>query len=451
MENKMGNMPMGKLMFTMSLPIMISMLVQALYNIVDSMFVARVSQEALSAVSLCYPVQTIMVAIACGTGVGFNTLLSRCLGEKKFKKADQVILHGLVLAFVNWLIFLVLGFCFADRFLQLFSKNAQIVSMGKVYMQICTTCSIGIFVQITYERILQASGQPVYNMIMQGAGALINIIMDPILIFGYFGIPAMGVAGAALATVFGQLVGMALGIGIVQKKTTILHVRPKQWKADASIFKQIYKIGFPAILMQSIMSFMTVFMNQILVPFSLLAVNVFSIYYKLQQFVFMAVLGMTNALVPIVAYNYGACYQKRIRQVIKISLISSIGIMLVGTILFQIFPVQLLSLFDADSSMLSMGIPALRIISISFCFAGISMVLGSIFQALGHPQPSLWITLLRQLLLLIPLTYGLASWFDLNAGWWAFVMTEGICAILSLVALYRIDQKTIQPLATFDV
>lgn len=451
MENKMGTMPMPKLMITMSLPIMISMLVQALYNIVDSMFVARLSQDALAAVSLCYPVQTIMIAIACGTGVGFNTLLSRCLGERNTDKANQVVLHGLMIALVNWLLFVVLGFLLARPFLILFSGQENVIDMGVVYLQICTMLSFGIFIQITYERILQASGQPVYNMIMQGIGAIVNIVLDPIFIFGYFGIPAMGVAGAALATVLGQIIAMLLGIWIVQKKTQSIQIHIQSFSLDFSILKQIYKIGFPAILMQSIMSFMTVFMNQILVPFSLLAVNVFSIYYKLQQFVFMAVLGMTNALVPILAYNYGAKAYSRIQQAIRISLGLSIVIMAVGTLIFQIFPSQLLLLFDANVSMMEMGIPALRIISFSFVFAGISMVLGSVFQALGHPNTSLWITLLRQLVVLVPLTYVFASIFGLNICWLSFVITEILCAFLSLVALRYVDQKTIQPLKTFEV
>ena len=451
MENKMGTMPMPKLMITMSLPIMISMLVQALYNIVDSMFVARLSQDALAAVSLCYPVQTIMIAIACGTGVGFNTLLSRCLGEKNAQKANQVVLHGLMIALVNWMIFVVLGLLLARPFLMLFSGQENVIDMGVIYMQICTTLSFGVFIQITYERILQASGQPVYNMIMQGVGALVNIILDPVFIFGYFGIPAMGVAGAALATVLGQVIAMLLGILIVSKRTKSIQIHVRSFHLSSEILKQIYKIGFPAILMQSIMSFMTVFMNQILVPFSLLAVNVFSIYYKLQQFVFMAVLGMTNALVPILAYNYGARSYSRIKEAIRISLGLSIVIMALGTLIFQIFPSLLLSLFDANTAMMDMGIPALRIISLSFIFAGISMVLGSVFQALGHPNTSLWITLLRQLVLLVPLTYLLASLFGLNLCWFAFVITEVLCAILSLCSLRRVDKKTILPLKEFEV
>ncbi len=442
-ENKMGVMEMKKLLLTMSFPIMISMLVQALYNIVDSMFVARVSETALTAVSLCYPVQMIIVAVACGTGVGVNALLSRYLGEKKYKKANQIALHGIFLAICNWIVFAILGFFFSEAFLRLFSSNEQILEMGVSYMKICTIVSFGVFVQITYERIMQSTGNTIYNMIIQGVGALINIILDPIFIFGYFGIPALGVSGAAIATVIGQIVAMILGIVITQTRIKEVNISIKDWKLDLGMIKNLYKIGFPAILMQSIMSFMTVFMNMILIPYSELAVSVFSIYYKLQQFVFMAVFGMNNALIPIVAYNYGARKRTRILQAIRFSLIISSIIMAVGTIVFEIIPKELLYLFDAKENMLAIGVPSLRIISISFIFAGISMVLCSVFQALGHANKSLYITLLRQLLILIPLTWGLAKLFGLNVGWWSFPITEAICAGISLVLLAVVRKNTI--------
>lgn len=442
-ENKMGVMEMKKLLLTMSFPIMISMLVQALYNIVDSMFVARVSETALTAVSLCYPVQMIIVAVACGTGVGVNALLSRYLGEKKYKKANQIALHGIFLAICNWIVFAILGFFFSEAFLRLFSSNEQILEMGVSYMKICTIVSFGVFVQITYERIMQSTGNTIYNMIIQGVGALINIILDPIFIFGYFGIPALGVSGAAIATVIGQIIAMILGIVITQTRIKEVNISIKDWKFDLGMIKNLYKIGFPAILMQSIMSFMTVFMNMILIPYSELAVSVFSIYYKLQQFVFMAVFGMNNALIPIVAYNYGARKRTRILQAIRFSLIISSIIMAVGTIVFELIPKELLYLFDAKENMLAIGIPSLRIISLSFIFAGISMVLCSVFQALGHANKSLYITLLRQLLILIPLTWGLAKLFGLNVGWWSFPITEAICAAISLVLLVVVRKNTI--------
>lgn len=442
-ENKMGTMEMKKLILTMSFPIMISMLVQALYNIVDSMFVARVSETALAAVSLCYPIQMILVAVACGTGVGVNALLSRYLGEKRYKEANQIALHGIFLALCNWIVFAILGIFFSEAFLRLFSSDEQILQMGIHYMKICTIFSFGVFVQITYERIMQSTGNTIYNMIIQGVGALINIILDPIFIFGYFGLPAFGVTGAAIATVIGQIIAMIIGIVITQKKIKEVKVHPKEWKFDMQLIGKIYRISFPAILMQSIMSFMTVFMNMILIPFSALAVSVFSIYYKLQQFVFMAVLGMNNALIPIISYNYGARKKERILEAIRFSLLISTLIMAIGTIIFQLFPKELLYLFDAKENMLAIGIPALRIISISFIFAGVSMVLCSVFQALGHANQSLYITLLRQLILLIPLTWGMAQSFGLDASWIAFIITEVVCAGLSILILQRIKRKTI--------
>lgn len=440
-ENKMGTMEVRRLILTMSLPIMISMLVQALYNIVDSMFVARVSEAALAAVSLCYPIQMIMVAVACGTGVGINALLSRYLGEKKREKASQVAMHGLFCAICNWLVFAVIGLFFSEAFLRLFSDDVQIIMMGISYMQICTICSFGVFVQITYERIMQSTGNTIYNMVIQGVGALINIILDPIFIFGLGPVPALGTAGAAIATVIGQIVAMFLGIIITQKKIREIQLSVRGFHLDGMIMKAMYRIAIPAILMQSIMSFMTVMMNMILAPFSEMAVSVFSIYYKLQQFVFMAVLGMNNALIPILSYNYGANQMERIREGIRFALWMSCVIMAIGTVVFQLFPTQLLYLFDAKETLLSIGIPALRTISVSFVFAGISMVLCSVFQALGSPNHSLLVTLLRQMVILLPLAYGFSSAFGLDMCWWSFPITEVLCALLSLYLLRSVQKR----------
>lgn len=440
-ENKMGTMEVRRLILTMSLPIMISMLVQALYNIVDSMFVARVSEAALAAVSLCYPIQMIMVAVACGTGVGINALLSRYLGEKKQEKASQVAMHGLFCAICNWLVFAVIGLFFSEAFLRLFSDDVQIIMMGISYMQICTICSFGVFVQITYERIMQSTGNTIYNMVIQGVGALINIILDPIFIFGLGPVPALGTAGAAIATVIGQIVAMFLGIIITQKKVREIQLSVRGFHLDGMIMKAMYRIAIPAILMQSIMSFMTVMMNMILAPFSEMAVSVFSIYYKLQQFVFMAVLGMNNALIPILSYNYGANQMERIREGIRFALWMSCVIMAIGTVVFQLLPTQLLYLFDAKETLLSIGIPALRTISVSFVFAGISMVLCSVFQALGSPNHSLLVTLLRQMVILLPLAYGFSSAFGLDMCWWSFPITEVLCALLSLYLLRSVQKR----------
>lgn len=442
-ENKMGTMEIKKLIMTMSLPIMISMLVQALYNIVDSMFVARVSDNALAAVSLCYPIQMIIVALACGTAVGLNALLSRYLGQKMQKEANQVALHGILLAVVNWIVFAIIGIFFSEPFLRLFSTDEEILQMGISYMRICTILSFGVFMQITYERIMQSTGNTVYNMIIQGVGALVNILLDPIFIFGMFGMPKLGVTGAAIATVTGQIIAMLMGIIITQKKIKEVQIHFKEFKFHMQMIKDMYRIAIPAILMQSIMSFMTVFMNMILVRFSELAVSAFSIYFKLQQFVFMAVNGMNNALIPIISYNYGAKKQKRIMESIHFSLLIACVIMVVGTMIFQIFPQQLMYLFDAKEEMMSIGVPALRIISLSFIFVGVSLVLSSVFQSVDHANKSLVVTLLRQMVLLLPLVYVLAQQFGLDALWWAFPITEAIVSVLAFVYLQIVKKKTI--------
>lgn len=446
-ENKMGVMEIKKLIMTMSLPIMISMLVQALYNIVDSMFVARVSDNALAAVSLCYPIQMIIVAVACGTAVGLNALLSRYLGQKKPKEANQVALHGILLAIVNWLIFAIIGIFFSEAFLRLFSTDQEIVAMGISYMKICTIFSFGVFMQITYERIMQSTGNTVYNMIIQGVGALVNIMLDPIFIFGMLGLPAMGVTGAAIATVIGQIVAMLLGIIITQTKIKEVQIHLREFHLELRMIKDMYRIAIPAILMQSIMSFMTVFMNMILVTFSELAVSAFSIYFKLQQFVFMAVNGMNNALIPIISYNFGAKKKQRILDSIHFSLIVACVIMIAGTIIFQCFPQQLMYLFDANEEMMNIGVPALRIISLSFIFAGISLVLSAVFQSVDHANKSLIITLLRQMVLLLPIVYLLANQFGLNALWWAFPITEAAVSILAYIYLKIVKAKTIMKIS----
>ena len=431
--NKMEHMEIKKLVISMSLPIIISMVIQALYNIVDSIFVAKISSDALTAVSLCYPVQTIIVAIACGTAVGFNTLLARYLGEKKFDYANNTMMHGILLGFLNGLVFLVLGFLFSNTFLSWFTRDAQILGLANTYIRICTMFSFSVFVQIIFERIMQATGNAIYNMVMQGAGAIINIILDPILIFGWFGLPRMGVTGAAIATVIGQFCGMMIGYWFTKKKIDALEIKMSNFSFSTDILARIYKVGVPAILMQSVLSFMTVFMNMILAPISAMAISAFSVYYKLQNFLNMAVLGITNALIPIVAYNNGAKRKDRARDAIQFSLLLSIGIMFVGTIVFQLFPKQLLSMFSANDEMYAFGIPALKIISLSFVFAGISMVLCAAFQALNKANTSLVITLARQLVILIPLTYGLMKCFGINMDWYAFVVTEIICSVYSLI------------------
>lgn len=435
--NKLETMNIRKLVVTMSGPITISMLVQALYNIVDSIFVAKYSQDALLAVSLCYPVQTIMVAVSCGIGVGFNTVLARALGSKDHDKANKTVAQGILISLFNWGIFAVFGLLFSDNFLRMFSSNPTVISMGNMYIRICTMFSVGVFVQITYERIVQATGNAFYNMLMQGLGALMNIILDPIFIF-YFN---MGVSGAAVATVLGQCCAMFLGIYIVQKNVSDIELHAKDFYLSKNILCEIYRIGVPALLMQSIISFMTVFMNMILVQFSELAISVFNIYYKLQQFVFMAINGITNALVPIISYNVGANKMNRSIESISFTLKISTVIMALGLLAFQMFPHHLLSMFSADEAMYELGVPALRIISLSFLFAGINMVLCSSFQALNHASVSLWITLFRQMILLLPLTYVLAITFGLENCWYSFLFTEISCSLISVFNYTKIKHK----------
>ena len=445
--NKMESMEVKRLVFSMSLPIIISMLVQALYNIVDSIFVAGISQDALLSVSLCYPIQTIMVAVACGLGAGFNTVLAGYLGEKNFKMADHTLSHGIYLSLICALLFAIFGMFCAEWFLGFFTTQDNVIAMGAAYIRICTLFSFGVFVQITYERIMQATGNVIYNMILQGAGALINIILDPILIYGYFGLPAMGTAGAAIATVIGHIAAMSIGILLVQHNVKELHVKLFPVSISLLITKRILIIAIPSMLMQSVMSFMTVFMNMILSAFSAMAISVFSVYYKLQQFVFMAVSGMTNALIPIIAYNHGAKRYDRIIQASDFSLIAAAGIMLAGTIVFELFPKELLSLFHADGEMYAIGIPALRIISISFVAAGLTMVICSILQALNLAGASLVLTLLRQMIILLPLTYILARLLSLSFAWWSFPITEVFTAVLALVFYNRVKGNLRKQLA----
>ncbi len=445
--NKMESMEVKRLVFSMSLPIIISMLVQALYNIVDSIFVAGISQDALLSVSLCYPIQTIMVAVACGLGAGFNTVLAGYLGEKNFKMADHTLSHGIYLSLICALLFAIFGMFCAEWFLSFFTTQDHVIAMGAAYIRICTLFSFGVFVQITYERIMQATGNVIYNMILQGAGALINIILDRILIYGYFGLPAMGTAGAAIATVIGQIAAMSIGILLVQHKVKELHVKLFPVSISLLITKRILIIAIPSMLMQSVMSFMTVFMNMILSAFSAMAISVFSVYYKLQQFVFMAVSGMTNALIPIIAYNHGAKRYDRIIQAADFSLVAAAGIMLAGTIVFELFPKELLSLFHADGEMYAIGIPALRIISISFVAAGVTMVICSILQALNLAGASLVLTLLRQMIILLPLTYILARLISLSFAWWSFPITEVFTAVLALVFYNRVKGNLRKQLA----
>lgn len=450
-ENKMGTMPTGRLLVSMSLPMIISMLVQALYNIVDSAFVSRVSEDALTAVSLAFPIQNLMIAIAAGTGVGINSLLSRSLGEKKQKAADRAAGNGILLGLFSALIFVIFGVFFSETYFRIqfsakdFEENAAqceaIISMGTDYLKICCIFSFGIFLQIVTERLLQATGMTLYTMFTQGIGAILNIILDPILIFGYLGMPKLGVAGAAIATVFGQIIAMLLGFVFNIMKNKELHLGLSYLRPHARTIGVIYSVGLPSIIMQSISSVMTLGMNKILLMFSSTAVSVFGVYFKLQSFIFMPVFGLNNGMIPIIAYNYGARKKQRILATTRLSVFIAIGIMTAGLMVFQLLPRQLLAIFEASEDMIKIGVPALRIISLSFLFAGYCIIITSVFQALGNGVYSLIISVARQLVVILPAAYLFAKLFGLDAVWFALPLAELVSVTLSTLFLRRIYRE----------
>ena len=435
-ENIMGTQPINRLLPSMAFPIMLSMLVQALYNVVDSVFVSMVSENALTSVSLAFPVQNLMIAVSVDTAVGINALLSRRLGEKNFEAANKVAENGIFVTMLSWAVFAVFGAACSGLFMGAFTQNAEILAGGTDYMWIVTVFSLGLFMSATMERVLQVTGKTVYQMISQMTGAVVNIILDPVFIFGWLGLPAMGVAGAAWATAIGQFCGMAVGIGINHVENHEVRLNFRRFRPDWHSIKGIYQVGLPSIIMQSIGSVMTFGMNKILIAFTETAVSVFGVYFKLQSFVFMPVFGVTNALVPIVGYNYGARSSQRIQQATRLSLLMTTAIMALGTVIFQVAPGPLLSLFSASDTMLSIGIPALRIISVSFCFAGVAIVFSSVFQALGDGMLSLVMSAVRQLLLLLPCAFVLAKLGGLDAVWFSFLIAE-VASVTLAVVFYR--------------
>lgn len=443
-ENKMGVMPENKLLLSMSIPMMVSMLVQALYNVVDSVFVSRISENALTAVSLAFPVQNFMIAIGVGTAVGVNALLSKTLGEKEYGKAQKVADNAVFLAFVCYLVFLVVGMFAVTPFYLSQTKDAEILEYGKQYLTIVCVASIGIFMQTMFERLLQSTGKTFYTMFTQGTGAVINIILDPLLIFGVGFFPEMGVAGAALATVIGQIVAAILAIYFNRKHNEYITIDVKKIRPQAQIIKQIYAVGAPSIVVQAIGSVMVYGMNLILIAFTSTATAVFGVYFKLQSFIFMPVFGLNNGMVPIISYNYGAGKRDRVVKIIKLSIGYAVGIMCVGFALMQIIPDKLLLLFDASETMLSIGVPALRIISVSFLFAGFCIVCGSVFQALGNGVYSMLVSITRQLVVLLPVAYFLSKLGEVNFVWWAFPIAEIFSLTLSALFLLRIYRKIIR-------
>ena len=436
-ENKMGTMPIGKLLANMAGPVMISMLFQALYNIVDSVFVARLSQDAMNAVSLAFPLQTLCIAFAVGTGVGMNALLARSLGEKNMQAVDRAAGTGLFLTLCTAAVFAVLGFSLATPFFRFQTENAQIIAYGSDYVMICIGGSLGLFLQIYGERLLQSTGRTDLSMISQIAGAVCNIVLDPILIFGLLGFPRMEVAGAAVATIVGQFVGAGLGLFLNLKKNPEVQIHLKDIRPHRATVADIYAIGIPSIIMQSIGSVMVFGMNKILISFTEAATAVFGAYFKLQSFIFMPIFGLNNAMVPIISYNYGAGKPERFRRTIRLSAVTAIAIMCVGLAFFEIIPGTLLGLFSPSEEMLTIGRTALRIIGLTFPLAGFCIVSGSVFQALGTPFYSLIVSVCRQICVLLPVAYLLSLTGRLELVWWSFPIAELVSLTLSAIFLRR--------------
>nr|WP_321153270.1 MATE family efflux transporter [uncultured Acetatifactor sp.] len=445
-ENKMGVMSVNKLLLSMSLPMMISMLLQALYNIVDSIFVSRVNEYALRAVSLAFPIQSLMIAVGVGTAVGINSFLSKTLGEKEFQKADRIAVNGIFIEFLSFLAFALIGIFVSRPFFASQTSIEQVREYGTTYLTICCTASIGVFMQMAFERLLQSTGKTIYAMVTQGAGAVVNLILDPILIFGLFGFPAMGVAGAAAATVIGQIAAAVLAIVFNLRFNKELHITLKGFRPDKELIGNIYKVGIPSIVMQAIGSVMTYGMNLILEAYGV-AQTVFGIYFKLQSFIFMPVFGLNNGLVPIIAYNFGAGKRERVVKAMKSSILYAVCIMLAGLVVMEIFPGQLIGMFDADAAsadLLSIGIPALRTICLSFLFAGYCIVVGSVFQALGNGVYSMCVSIARQLFVLLPVAWLFSLSGNVNLIWWAFPIAELVSLGLSTFFLARIYKQIIR-------
>ena len=445
-ENKMGVMPVNRLLITMSLPMMISMLVQALYNIVDSIFVAKICEDALTAVSLAFPLQTLMIGVAIGTCVGVNAILSKALGEKDFDKANKAAENGIFLAVMSYLVFLVIGIFAVRPFYESLSDNPVIIEYGVEYLSTCLVLSFGIFTQTMFERLLTATGRTVLTMVTQGTGAIINIILDPIFIFGLLGAPKLGVKGAAVATIIGQISAGIFAIFMNLTKNKDIKISFKGFKPDGAMIKDIYVIGIPSIIMQCIGSIMTYTMNKILGLFSSTAVAVFGVYFKLQSFIFMPVFGLNSGVVPIIAYNYGARKKDRLLKTWKLAWAYATAIMTVGTVLLEAIPGVLLSFFEASETMLSIGIPALRIIAIHFPVAAFCIITGTLFQSLGKSVYSMITSIMRQLVVLLPAAYLLSLLGDVKFVWFSFPIAEIMSAAVTIFFYRKISKDIISTL-----
>ena len=442
----MGVMPVRRLLITMSLPMVISMLVQALYNVVDSMVVSYISEYALTAVGLAFPAQNLMISVGVGTGVGVNALLSKSLGEKNFDAANKAAVNGIFLAFCSWAAFALLGGFFSRTFMALQTDVPEIIAYGDTYLTIIAVASVGMMFQICFERLLQSTGKTIYTMLSQGLGAVINLILDPLLIFGLGPFPAMGIAGAALATVIGQCVGALLGLFCNLRRNPEITISFRGFRPHGVTIRKIYAVGVPSIIMSSIGSVMTFGMNKILGAFNSTAVAVFSAYFKLESFIFMPVFGLNNGIVPIIAYNYGARKPDRIRAAAKLGFLYGAAIMAVGVLLFWLIPGRLLGIFNASDYMLEIGIPALRLISLSFLPAAFGIVTSSVCQALGHGVLSLIVSVLRQLVLILPVSWLLGHFVGLSAVWAAFPFAEVFSFLLSAVFMGYMFKTVVRPL-----
>ncbi|MEG1396068.1 MAG: MATE family efflux transporter [Oscillospiraceae bacterium] len=443
-ENRMGVMPVKPLLLQMAWPMMLSMFVEALYNLVDSIFISQYSQDAFVALGLAFPVQMMMIAICVGTGIGVNAMVARRLGEKRVEDASAVAMNGFFLYLLSWMVFFIFGLTVGPHFVGFFTSNASVAEYGRQYLTIVTMGSIGICMQFAAERVMQATGNSKGPMIVQGVGAVINLILDPILIFGIEGIiPSFGVTGAAVATIIGQMVGMAIGL-VMMRHNKIIHFRFRSFRPNGKVIGEIYRIGVPAMVMQSLMTVMTLGMNKILAK-NEAQIFILSAYFKLQNFIFMPAFGLNNGMVPILGYNYGAKNGRRISDTIHFGLILSVAIMAVGTALFLLVPGLILSCFNAPADVVALGIPALRMISVSFLFAAVAIIFTASFQALGKPMMSLIISLLRQLVIVLPATYLLLQ-IDPNLVWLSIPAAEMISCIVATVFYRKLHANIIVPL-----
>ena len=445
-ENIMGTMNINPLLVKLSVPMMVSMLVQALYNVVDSIFVSHVSESALTAVSLAFSLQNVMIAVGVGTGVGVNALLSKSLGEKNQERANTTAENGIFLALCSYVIFFVIGLTCMKPYFYAQTSDPDIALQGIRYLRVCSVFSLGLFLQTMGEKLLAATGRTNLSMTSQLIGAVVNIVLDPIFIFGYCGEALSGTTGAAVATVIGQFCGAGAAIFFNLKKNPDIQLDWHGFRPSADAIKRIYIVGLPSIAMQCVGSVMTFLMNKILMAFSATAVAVFGVYFKLQSFVFMPIFGMNNGMVPIISYNYGARRPDRVKKTIKLAMCYAEGIMLMGFLLFQFAPDKLLGFFAASDAMLAIGIPALRIICLHFLLAGMSIILSSSFQALGNGMFSLIVSICRQLVVLIPAAWLLSQTGNVNMVWWSFVIAELVSVVMSFALFAQLNKKIIAPL-----